>query len=161
MHFTPALLAGLDAAGIAHATLTLHVGAGTFLPVKAEDTADHRMHAEWGRIDAATAGRLNAVRAAGGRVIAVGTTATRAVESVADPHGVVRPAQGWTEIVISSLRPIRTISGLITGWHDPDASHLLLVEAVAGSELTQRAYDAAAAERYRWHEFGDAGLFLP
>jgi S-adenosylmethionine:tRNA ribosyltransferase-isomerase len=94
-------------------------------------------------------------------VIAVGTTATRAVESASDAAGFVRPAAGWTEIVISSLRPIRTINGLITGWHDPEASHLLLVEAVAGSELTQRGYDAAADHRYRWHEFGDSGLFLP
>jgi S-adenosylmethionine:tRNA ribosyltransferase-isomerase len=93
-------------------------------------------------------------------VIAVGTTATRAVESVAEIDGTVTSGSGWTQVVISPGRPIRTVDGLITGWHDPEASHLLLVEAVAGPALTQRAYDAAVDQRYRWHEFGDAGLFL-
>jgi S-adenosylmethionine:tRNA ribosyltransferase-isomerase len=83
------------------------------------------------------------------------------VESAAEPDGTVRPRSGWTEIVISPQRPIRAVDGLITGWHDPETSHLLLVESVAGPQLTQRAYDAAADHRYRWHEFGDAGLFLP
>ena len=98
---------------------------------------------------------------AGNRVIAVGTTATRALESAALPDGTVEARSGWTDLVISPGRPVRTVRGLVTGWHDPEASHLLLVEAVAGAELTQRAYDAAIAERYLWHEFGDSCLLLP
>jgi len=100
-------------------------------------------------------------RSRGGRVVAVGTTATRAIESATRPDGRVQAAAGWTDVVISPDRPARVVDGLVTGWHDPDASHLLLVEAVAGADLTQQAYDAAVAHRYAWHEFGDAGLFLP
>jgi S-adenosylmethionine:tRNA ribosyltransferase-isomerase len=91
----------------------------------------------------------------------VGTTATRAIESATEPDGLVARRSGWTELVISPDRPVRVINGLVTGWHNPEASHLLLVESVAGAELTQRAYDAAVAERYLWHEFGDSGLLLP
>jgi S-adenosylmethionine:tRNA ribosyltransferase-isomerase len=104
---------------------------------------------------------VNAARAAGGRIIAVGTTATRALESAAAPDGTVHAASGWTDLVISSSRPVRVVNGLVTGWHNPEASHLLLVESVAGPELTQRAYDGAVAERYLWHEFGDSCLLLP
>ena len=116
--------------------------------------------AEWFEVSPQSARLINAARAAGHRVIAVGTTATRAVESVAEIDGTVTSGSGWTQVVISPGRPIRTVDGLITGWHDPEASHLLLVEAVAGPALTQRAYDAAVDQRYRRHEFGDAGLFL-
>ena len=94
-------------------------------------------------------------------MIAVGTTATRAIESAAGADGRCGRVAGWTELVISPDRPVRVVDGLVTGWHNPDASHLLLVESVAGVELTQRAYDAAVAERYLWHEFGDSGLLLP
>ena len=95
-------------------------------------------------------------------MVAVGTTATRAIESAADPRTAwCGAADGWTELVISPDRPVRVVDGLVTGWHNPDASHLLLVESVAGPELTQRAYDAAVAERYLWHEFGDSALLLP
>jgi S-adenosylmethionine:tRNA ribosyltransferase-isomerase len=93
-------------------------------------------------------------------VIAVGTTATRAIESAAQPDGTVATVSGWTDLVISPERPVRAVDGLITGWHNPEASHLLLVESVAGAELTQRAYNAAVAERYLWHEFGDSALLI-
>jgi len=93
--------------------------------------------------------------------VAVGTTATRAIESATGTDGQVRAAAGWTEVVISPDRPARVVDGLVTGWHDPEASHLLLVESIAGPALTQRAYDEAVDRRYAWHEFGDAGLFLP
>jgi S-adenosylmethionine:tRNA ribosyltransferase-isomerase len=152
--FTPELVTRLVTRGIAFAPITLHTSVSS-------QEAGEGPPAEWFRVPAASAELINATRRAGHRVVAVGTTATRAVESAADIDGLVRAESGWTEIVISSLRPIRTINGLITGWHDPEASHLLLVEAVAGSELTQRAYDAAADHRYRWHEFGDSALLLP
>ncbi len=152
--FTPDLVTRLVATGVVFAPITLHTS------VSSQEAGEGPL-AEWFRVSAESAGLINAARSAGRRVIAVGTTATRAVESAADPDGFVRSSTGWTEIVISSLRPIRTIDGLITGWHDPEASHLLLVEGVAGPELTQQGYDAAVDHRYRWHEFGDAGLFLP
>ena len=107
-----------------------------------------------------TADLINSSRARGGRVIAVGTTATRAIESAVQREGTVAAASGWTGLVISPERPVRVVNGLITGWHNPDASHLLLVESVAGAQLTQRAYDAAAAEGYLWHEFGDSCLLI-
>ena len=119
LHFTPALLDALAARGVGHATLTLHVGAGTFLPVKVDDTADHRMHAEWGHIDAATADRLNAVRAGGGRLIAVGTTSLRLLESAADADGRVQPFSGDTAIFITPGYRFRAIDGLMTNFHLP------------------------------------------
>jgi S-adenosylmethionine:tRNA ribosyltransferase-isomerase len=152
--FTPELVTRLVAAGVVFAPITLHTS------VSSQEAGEGPL-AEWFTVSTQSAALINAAKSAGHRVIAVGTTATRAVESVADPDGFVRSGTGWTEIVISSLRPIRTIDGLITGWHDPEASHLLLVEGVAGPELTQRGYDAAVDHRYRWHEFGDSGLFLP
>ena len=97
----------------------------------------------------------------GGRVIAVGTTAVRAVESAVGADGAVVPQEGWTDRVVTPADPPRVVDGLVTGWHDPQASHLLLVEAVAGAGLTQQAYDAAVAEGYLWHEFGDSALLLP
>ena len=103
----------------------------------------------------------HSTRAAGGRIVAVGTTVTRALESAVDPRGRVAPRSGWTRRVVTPGRPPAVVDGLITGWHDPGASHLLLVEAVAGRALAQRAYDAAVTARYAWHEFGDSALFLP
>jgi S-adenosylmethionine:tRNA ribosyltransferase-isomerase len=111
-------------------------------------------------VTADTAALVNGARARGGRVVAVGTTATRALESAASPDGMVAAARGWTELVIGPDRPVRVVDGLVTGWHNPEASHLLLVEAVAGPELTQRAYDAAVEGGYAWHEFGDSALLL-
>ncbi len=152
--FTPELVTRLVARGIQVAPILLHTG------VSSQD-AGEAPQPEWFDVSVATAGLVNAARAAGGRVIAVGTTATRALESVADPDGTLHASSGWTDLVISAERPVRVVDGLVTGWHNPEASHLLLVESVAGAELTQRVYDAAVAEGYLWHEFGDSCLLLP
>jgi len=103
---------------------------------------------------------VNATRATGGRVVAVGTTVARALETVAEPDGTVRVGAGWTDLVLSPDRPARAVDGLVTGWHEPEASHLLLLEAVAGADLVRRAYAAALARGYLWHEFGDSCLLL-
>ncbi|TCP66820.1 tRNA preQ1(34) S-adenosylmethionine ribosyltransferase-isomerase QueA [Sphingomonas sp. PP-CE-1G-424] len=161
LHFTPKLMAALDAAGIGHATLTLHVGAGTFLPVKANDTTEHRMHAEWGRIDAATADRLNAVRANGGRVIAVGTTSLRLIESAAGEDDVIRPFDGDTAIFITPGYRFRGIDGLMTNFHLPRSTLFMLVSALMGRERMQAAYAHAIAGKYRFYSYGDASLLLP
>ncbi|MBX3594256.1 tRNA preQ1(34) S-adenosylmethionine ribosyltransferase-isomerase QueA [Sphingomonas sp.] len=161
LHFTPGLMAALDAAGIGHTTLTLHVGAGTFLPVKAGDTDQHRMHAEWGRIDAATADRINAVRAAGNRVIAVGTTSLRLIESAAGTDGIVRPFAGDTAIFITPGYRFRGIDGLMTNFHLPRSTLFMLVSALMGLERMKAAYAHAIAHDYRFYSYGDASLLLP
>lgn len=161
LHFTPALMGALGAAGIGHETLTLHVGAGTFLPVKANDTDDHAMHAEWGRIDCATAERLNAVRAAGGRVIAVGTTSLRLIESAAGEDGVIRPFEGDTSIFITPGYRFRGIDGLMTNFHLPRSTLFMLVSALMGRDRMQAAYAHAIASGYRFYSYGDASLLLP
>jgi len=161
LHFTPALIAALSGAGIEHATLTLHVGAGTFLPVKATDTDAHRMHAEWGRIDAATADRLNAVRASGGRVIAVGTTSLRLIESATDTAGTVSPFEGDTAIFITPGYRFRGIDGLLTNFHLPRSTLFMLVSALMGLDRMQAAYAHAIASGYRFYSYGDASLLLP
>ncbi len=161
LHFTPALMAALNAAGIAHETLTLHVGAGTFLPVKADDTDDHRMHAESGRIDAAVADRLNAVRAGGGRVIAVGTTSLRLIESATGEDDVIRPFEGDTAIFITPGYRFRGIDGLMTNFHLPRSTLFMLVSALMGRERMQAAYAHSIAAGYRFYSYGDASLLLP
>ena len=161
LHFTSALIAALDAAGIGHTTLTLHVGAGTFLPVKVEDTDSHRMHAEWGRIDAATADRLNAVRAVGGRVIAVGTTSLRLIESATGEDDIVRPFEGDTAIFITPGYRFRGVDGLVTNFHLPRSTLFMLVSALMGRERMQAAYAHAIANGYRFYSYGDASLLLP
>ena len=161
LHFTPALLAALGEAGIGHETLTLHVGAGTFLPVKAEDTDQHVMHAEWGRIAPETAARLNAVRAAGGRIVAVGTTSLRLLESAADEAGRVRPFAGDTAIFITPGYRFRAIDGLITNFHLPRSTLFMLVSALMGTETMQAAYAHAIRAGYRFYSYGDASLLLP
>jgi S-adenosylmethionine:tRNA ribosyltransferase-isomerase len=161
LHFTPALLERLAAAGVEHATLTLHVGAGTFLPVKAEDTADHKMHAEWGRIDQATADRLNTVRARGGRVIAVGTTSLRLIESASGEDGIVRPFEGDTAIFITPGYRFRGVDGLMTNFHLPRSTLFMLVSALMGLERMQAAYAHAIAREYRFYSYGDGSLLLP
>ncbi|MBD8546352.1 tRNA preQ1(34) S-adenosylmethionine ribosyltransferase-isomerase QueA [Sphingomonas sp. CFBP 8760] len=161
LHFTPALMAALAAHGIAHETLTLHVGAGTFLPVKADDTVDHRMHAEWGRIDGAVADRLNAVRAAGGRVIAVGTTSLRLLESATGEDGVIAPFEGDTAIFITPGYRFRAIDGLMTNFHLPRSTLFMLVSALMGTDRMQAAYAHAIAAGYRFYSYGDASLLLP
>jgi S-adenosylmethionine:tRNA ribosyltransferase-isomerase len=161
LHFTPGLMESLSAAGIAHATLTLHVGAGTFLPVKAQDTADHAMHAEWGRIDPATAARLNAVRAAGGRVIAVGTTSLRLIESAAGEDGLVRPFEGDTSIFITPGYRFRGVDGLLTNFHLPRSTLFMLVSALMGLDRMKAAYAHAIENGYRFYSYGDASLLIP
>ncbi len=161
LHFTPALMAALAAAGIGHETLTLHVGAGTFLPVKADDTDAHRMHSEWGRIDAATAERLNAVRAAGGRIVAVGTTSLRLLESATGEDGQVQPFEGDTAIFITPGYRFKAVDGLMTNFHLPRSTLFMLVSALMGLETMQSAYRHAIAEGYRFYSYGDSSLLLP
>ena len=161
LHFTPGLMAALEAMGIGHATLTLHVGAGTFLPVKADDTDEHRMHAEWGRIDSGTADRLNAVRAGGGRLIAVGTTSLRLLESAAGEDNVIRPFEGDTAIFITPGYRFRAIDGLMTNFHLPRSTLFMLVSALMGRERMQQAYAHAIEAGYRFYSYGDASLLLP
>ena len=161
LHFTPELIAALAEAGIGHETLTLHVGAGTFLPVKAEDTADHAMHAEWGRIDSATAERLNAVRRGGGRVIAVGTTSLRLLESAAGEDGTIRPFEGDTAIFITPGYRFKAADGLMTNFHLPKSTLFMLVSALIGRERMLAAYARAIDREYRFYSYGDASLLLP
>ena len=161
LHFTPDLLSALDAAGVARETLTLHVGAGTFLPVKADDTVDHRMHSEWGRIEPETAHRLNAAREAGGRVIAVGTTSLRLLESATGEDGVIRPFAGDTDIFITPGYRFRAIDGLMTNFHLPKSTLFMLVSALMGLERMQAAYGHAIRQDYRFYSYGDASLLLP
>jgi S-adenosylmethionine:tRNA ribosyltransferase-isomerase len=161
LHFTPALMAALAARGIGYETLTLHVGAGTFLPVKADDTDDHKMHAEWGRIDADTAARLNAVRARGGRLIAAGTTSLRLIESACGDDGMIQPFEGDTAIFITPGYSFRGIDGLMTNFHLPKSTLFMLVSALMGQGRMQAAYAHAIASGYRFYSYGDASLLLP
>ena len=161
LHFTPELMAAIEAAGVLTQTLTLHVGAGTFLPVKAEDTDDHRMHAEWGRIDAEAADRLNAARAAGGRLIAVGTTSLRLLESAAGEDGVIRPFADETRIFITPGYRFRAVDGLMTNFHLPRSTLFMLVSALMGRERMQAVYAHAIAQGYRFYSYGDSSLLLP
>jgi S-adenosylmethionine:tRNA ribosyltransferase-isomerase len=152
--FSAELVTSLVAAGIVIAPITLHAGVSS--AEQGEPPA-----AEPFEVPPSTARLINLTRASGARVIAVGTTATRAVESAADAGGTVRPATGWTDLVLGPERPPRVVDGLITGWHDAGASHLLLLEAVAGPEVVAAAYREAIAAGYLWHEFGDSALLLP
>ncbi len=161
LHFTPRLLEALDARGVGRETLTLHVGAGTFLPVKADDTVDHKMHAESGRIDQATADRLNSVRAAGGRVIAVGTTSLRLLESAATEDGIIKPFEGDTAIFITPGYRFKAIDGLITNFHLPKSTLFMLVSALMGLDVMQAAYAHAIEQGYRFYSYGDSSLLLP
>jgi S-adenosylmethionine:tRNA ribosyltransferase-isomerase len=161
LHFTPTLIERLDENGIRRETLTLHVGAGTFLPVKADDTIEHKMHAEWGRIDEETAERLNPVRASGGRLIAVGTTSLRLLESAADESGIIHPFEGDTAIFITPGYRFKAIDGLITNFHLPRSTLFMLVSALMGLEVMKRAYAHAVEQKYRFYSYGDASLLLP
>ena len=161
LHFTPRLLDALDAAGVQRETLTLHVGAGTFLPVKAKDTKDHNMHAEWGEISAGTAMRLNAVKAAGGRIIAVGTTVLRLLESAAREDGTIAPFADETRIFITPGYRFRCVDGLMTNFHLPKSTLFMLVSALMGRETMLRAYGHAIAAEYRFYSYGDSSLLLP
>ena len=152
--FTTGLITALVARGIGVSPVVLHAGVGSL------ETGELPAPEPF-RVPAATAERVNATRAGGGRVIAVGTTVVRALETVGDSGGVAHPGEGWTELVVTAQRGVRVVDGLLTGWHEPAASHLLMLEAVAGRRLLDDAYQAALAGRYLWHEFGDLHLVLP
>jgi S-adenosylmethionine:tRNA ribosyltransferase-isomerase len=161
LHFTPRLLEALDQRGVGREMLTLHVGAGTFLPVKSEQIEEHKMHAEWGRIDAATAERLNDVRRSGGRLISVGTTSLRLLESAAGADGTIRPFEGDTAIFITPGYRFKAVDGLITNFHLPRSTLFMLVSALMGSEVMRAAYAHAIEAGYRFYSYGDASLLLP
>ena len=158
LHFTPELFERLAQVGVRIERVTLHVGAGTFLPVKTEDLSQHRMHAEWGDLDAATAERLNAARAAGGRIICVGTTSLRLLESAAREDGTIHPFQDETAIFITPGYRFRAAEGLMTNFHLPKSTLFMLVSAFAGQDEMRAAYAHAIAERYRFYSYGDASL---
>lgn len=161
LHFTDRLMAQLAARGVQHETLTLHVGAGTFLPVKVDNTTEHKMHAEWGRIEPDTAERLNAVHRAGHRIIAVGTTSLRLLESATGEDGIIQPFAGDTAIFITPGYRFRAIDGLMTNFHLPKSTLFMLVSALMGRERMQAAYAHAIADGYRFYSYGDASLLLP
>jgi S-adenosylmethionine:tRNA ribosyltransferase-isomerase len=158
LHFTPSLLAALDARGVSRATVTLHVGVGTFLPVRVEDVTEHRMHAERGVITAETAAAINAARAAGGRVVAVGTTSLRLLESAADETGVLHPFSGDTSIFILPGYRFRVTDVLMTNFHLPRSTLFMLVAAFAGLDPMRTAYAHAIGAGYRFFSYGDASL---
>ncbi len=158
LHFTPDLKSALATRGVEILTLTLHVGAGTFLPVKAEDTDDHAMHAEWGEVTADVAERVNAARAAGGRLLAVGTTSVRLLESAAGEDGRLRPFTGDTDIFIIPGYRFKIVDLMLTNFHLPRSTLFMLVAAFAGLERMKAAYAHAIAERYRFYSYGDACL---
>lgn len=156
LHFTPELLAQIEARGVSIARLVLHVGVGTFRPVEVHDPAAHRMHSEWYRVSAEAAETINAARAAGGAVWAVGTTSVRTLETVADEAGIVRPGSGWTDIFLRPPYRFRAVDRLITNFHLPRSTLLMLVAAFAGYDLTMRAYRHAVESGYRFYSYGDA-----
>jgi S-adenosylmethionine:tRNA ribosyltransferase-isomerase len=161
LHFTESLLSRIDAAGIETRTVTLHVGPGTFLPVKAEDTSAHRMHAEWGEISADTAAALARARARGGRIVAVGTTALRILESAATDGGVVRAFSGETSIFITPGYRFKAVDLLMTNFHLPRSTLFMLVSAFSGRETMLAAYRHAIDSGYRFYSYGDASLLHP
>jgi S-adenosylmethionine:tRNA ribosyltransferase-isomerase len=160
LHFTPSLLDAIRARGVSTHAVTLHVGAGTFLPVKADDTADHRMHSEWGEVSADTAAALNAVRAAGGRIVCVGTTSLRLLESAATPDRVIHPFHGDTAIFITPGYEFRAADVLMTNFHLPKSTLFMLVSAFAGLETMRAAYAHAVADGYRFYSYGDGSLLF-
>ena len=160
LHFTPALEAALRARGVGVQRLTLHVGAGTFLPVKADDTAGHKMHSEWGTISEATALALNEARAKGGRIVAVGTTSLRLLESAAREDGTIAPYTGETAIFITPGYRFRAVDILMTNFHLPRSTLFMLVSAFAGLDTMKRAYAHAIQSGYRFYSYGDASLLF-
>ena len=152
--FTPEVITRLVAKGVGIAPLLLHTGVASL-------EANEPPYAEYFKVSLPTAHRINDTRRRGGRVVAIGTTVVRALESVVDEHGHVHPSEGWTETVVSPERPVRSIDGFLTGWHEPEASHLAMLEAIAGRPLLESSYAAALEEGYLWHEFGDVHLILP
>lgn len=160
LHFTPRVVAALDERGIRRATVTLHVGLGTFLPVKVEDARQHPMHREWYHVPAATLAAIREARASDRRVVAVGTTSCRTLESIADRLDAEGDLTGWTDLFILPGYGFQVVDALVTNFHLPRSTLLLLVSALAGSELILRAYNEAVREGYRFFSFGDAMLIL-
>jgi S-adenosylmethionine:tRNA ribosyltransferase-isomerase len=160
LHFTPTLLAALAEKRIARETLTLHVGLGTFQPVSAANTADHRMHSEWAELDGAVVDRLNRVHAGGGRILAVGTTSLRTLESAATPEGIVQPFAGETDIFITPGYRFRAVDLLLTNFHLPRSTLFMLVSAFMGLDVMRAAYAEAIARDYRFYSYGDACLLI-
>ena len=160
LHFTAELVAALAARGIALHRVTLHVGAGTFLPVKAADTADHRMHAERGSVGRATADALNAARRAGGRLVAVGSTSLRLIESACAEDGIIHPFEGETAMFITPGYRFRAVDVMMTNFHLPRSTLFMLVSAFCGLEVMQGAYAHAVAMGYRFYSYGDACLLF-
>lgn len=161
LHFTQDLLQRLEARGVGVHFVTLHVGAGTFLPVKVDDTADHRMHAEWGEVTKATADALNRVRGRGGRIVAVGTTSLRLLESAADEHGTIQPFARETAIFINPGYRFRAVDALVTNFHLPRSTLFMLVAAFTGLDTMKSAYRHAIRSGYRFYSYGDASLLFP
>ncbi len=161
LHFTDALFGRLHERGVGVAQVTLHVGLGTFQPMRSDDTDDHVMHAEWGRVSKETADRINAVRHEGGRIVAVGTTSVRLLESAANEDGQVRPFEGETDIFITPGYSFRAVDAMITNFHLPESTLFMLVCAFSGTEIMKRGYRAAIHERYRFFSYGDACLLEP
>lgn len=161
LHFTHALMAKLSAANIAHLSLTLHVGAGTFLPVKVEDTDNHVMHSEWGEITQKVADQMNAARKNGGRIISVGTTSLRLIESATDQNGIIKAFKGDTDIFITPGYEFRGIDGLITNFHLPKSTLFMLVSALMGVDRMQAIYKHAIDNDYRFYSYGDSSILIP
>jgi S-adenosylmethionine:tRNA ribosyltransferase-isomerase len=161
LHFDEALLRALAAKGVDFTEVTLHVGAGTFLPVKVEDVTTHRMHAEWGRVTAAAADEINATKRAGGRIIPVGTTALRLIESAADARGVLQPFEAETDIFIYPGYRFRVTDALMTNFHLPKSTLMMLVSALMGETRIKAIYDHAIRQGYRFFSYGDSSLLIP
>ena len=160
LHFTPELLEEIDRKGVDIARVTLHVGLGTFRPVKVEDVENHHMHSEFYMIDEEAAEKINGAKARGGRIICVGTTSCRTIESAADENGHLKACSGWTEIFIYPGYTFKVLDGLITNFHLPESTLIMLVSALAGREHVLAAYEEAVRERYRFFSFGDAMLII-
>jgi S-adenosylmethionine:tRNA ribosyltransferase-isomerase len=160
LHFTPELLARLEARGVSSHFVTLHVGAGTFLPVKTDEVSEHRMHAEFGEVSAETAQALNAVHARGGRIVCVGTTSLRLIESATGENGVISPFADETAIFITPGYRFRAADGLMTNFHLPKSTLFMLVSAFAGQAQMRAAYDHAIATGYRFYSYGDSSLLF-
>lgn len=160
LHFTPELLQEIEAMGVKIAHVTLHVGLGTFRPVKAEDILDHEMHSEYYVVEEEQAAQINAARKAGGRIIAVGTTSTRTLESVTDENGIVHAGSGWTKIFIYPGYTFHAVDAMITNFHLPESTLIMLVSALMGKDFIMQIYQEAVQKKYRFFSFGDACLFL-
>jgi S-adenosylmethionine:tRNA ribosyltransferase-isomerase len=160
LHFTPALLEEIQQMGVKVAYITLHVGLGTFRPVKTENILEHIMHSEYFDVDGAAADTINSTKAEGGRIISVGTTSTRTIESIASDNGIIKPGSGWTDIFIYPGYKFKVIDGLITNFHLPESTLVMLVSALAGREQVMHAYAEAVKEKYRFFSFGDAMFII-